>query len=957
VLRTMPETGEHDAPSGWTSSDAARAALPDRFGFVDEARLAAEKRARVLIDRQLADAGWSVQDRKNLNLFAGQGIAVRETIMKPGHGRADYLLYVDQRAVGVIEAKPEGTPLSGVEWQSAMYAEGLPPEVRLKSLTVDGRLPFVFEASGSETHLTNGFDPEARARRVFALPRPETLARILRDAEADPAVPTWRAKVSRMPALFTTGLRPAQIEAVIGIERSLAEQRFDRSLVQMATGAGKTFTAVTSSYRLLKHGGFRRVLFLVDRNNLGDQTLREFQNYATPDDGRRFTELYNVDKLTGAGMVGSSHVVISTIQRVYAALRGQQVADVDDPGIDDYTPDTPVEVIYNAQMPPEAFDLVIVDEAHRSIYGVWRGVLEYFDAHIVGLTATPVKQTFGFFQQNLVSEYTYAQSVADNVNVDFDVYRIQTQITDQGSTVDAGTIVPVRDRRTRRERYEALDDDLSYTAIQLDRAVTSRAQIRLVLETFRDKLFTEIFPGRSTVPKTLIFAKDDNHAEEVLTLAREVFGKGNDFAAKITYSARDPKGLLQQFRTSPSLRIAVTVDMIATGTDVKPLECVFFLRDVRSASYFEQMKGRGARTISNADFQSVTPDAATKTRFVLVDAIGVTEHDYVDASPLERARGVSLKKLLDKAASLTLTEDETATLASRLAKLELQLTPAEREELDTVAGSPLKDVVRELVAAVDSDVQSQAIAEAPLVDGIVDASAAVQRLLEDAVRPLAVNPSLRQRILELRASHDQVIDEVNVDVLLDARGVVDVERAKSVVTSWRAYLEEHRDEIAALHVLYSQPRATRVSFAELRELAERIHRPPYNWTPDLIWSAYAAIEAYRVRHADRHTVTDLVSLVRFALGTDDELVPYASKVEERYAGWLAQQAQAGASFTERQRWWLDRIADVIATSAGVTADDLDNAPFTERGGVDGAVRDLGSEAANYLEQLNAELTA
>jgi len=620
--------------------------VPVRFSSVDDVQLEAEQRARALIDRQLVDAGWHVQDRKELNLFAGPGVTVRETIMKPGHGRADYLLYVDQRAVGVIEAKPGGTPLSGVEWQSAMYAEGLPAEVRLKALTVAGRLPFVFEASGSETHLTSGFDPEPRARRVFAFPRPETLARVLRDAEADPDSPTWRAKVDRMPALITTGLRPAQIEAVTGIERSLAEQRFDRSLVQMATGAGKTFTAVTSSYRLLKHGGFRRVLFLVDRNNLGDQTLREFQNYATPDDGRRFTELYNVDKLTGAGMVGSSHVVISTIQRVYAALRGQQVADVDDPNIDDFTPDAPVEVVYNAQMPPEAFDLVIVDEAHRSIYGVWRGVLEYFDAHIVGLTATPVKQTFGFFQQNLVSEYTYAESVADNVNVDFDVYRIQTQITDQGSTVDAGTIVPVRDRRTRRERYETLDDDLSYTATQLDRAVTSRSQIRLVLETFRDRLFTEIFPGRSTVPKTLIFAKDDNHAEEVLTLAREVFGKGNDFAAKITYSARDPKSLLQQFRTSPSLRVAVTVDMIATGTDVKPLECVFFLRDVRSASYFEQMKGRGARTISNADFQSVTPGRGDQ------DPVRPDRRDRGDRARLRRClpAGTSQRRLAEEAA-------------------------------------------------------------------------------------------------------------------------------------------------------------------------------------------------------------------------------------------------------------------------------------------------------------------
>jgi type I restriction enzyme, R subunit len=272
---------------------------------VDGDQLTAEQRARVLIDRQLTDAGWSVQNRSELNLFARQGVAVREVIMAAGHGRADYLLYVDQRAVGAIEAKPEGTTLSGVEWQSAMYAEGLPPEVRLKALTTGGRLPFVFEASGSETHFTDGFDPAPRARRIFNVPRPETLARIVRDAETDPNNPTWRGKVQHMPALHTEGLRPAQIDAVLGLERSIAEQRFDRSLVQMATGAGKTYTAVTECYRLLKYGGFRRVLFLVDRNNLGDQTLREFQNYATPDDGRRFTELYNADKLTGAGMVDS----------------------------------------------------------------------------------------------------------------------------------------------------------------------------------------------------------------------------------------------------------------------------------------------------------------------------------------------------------------------------------------------------------------------------------------------------------------------------------------------------------------------------------------------------------------------------------------------------------------------------------------------------------------------------
>lgn len=912
-------------------------------------RLAAEQRARVLIDRQLSDAGWSVQDKKSLNLIAHQGVACREVVMKSGHGRVDYLLYVDRKVVGVIEAKPEGTTLSGVEWQSAVYANGLPAEAELKSITVDGRLPFVFEASGSETHFTNGYDPKARARRIFNFPTPSTLAKQVRDALAEPDAPTWRAKVQHLPPLDEAPLRPAQITAINGIEQSLAKQHHDRSLVQMATGAGKTYTAVTAAYRLLKFGGFRRILFLVDRNNLAEQTITEFQNYRTPDDGRRFTELYNVDKLTRAGLLGSSDVIVSTIQRVYSVLRGQEVTDQDDPNLDDFVPEGPVKVAYSPQMPPEAFDLVIVDEAHRSIYGVWRGVLDYFDAHVVGLTATPGKQTFAFFRQNLVSEYTYPQSVADRVNVDFDLYRIRTQISDQGGAIEAGTIVPKVDRRTRAQRLEAIEEDFEYTHKQLDRAVTAKSQIRLVLETFRDRLFTEIFPGRSTVPKTLIFAKDDAHAEEIVTTVREVFGQGNDFAAKITYAARDPKGQLQAFRTSPSLRIAVTVDMIATGTDVKPLECVFFMRDVRSAQYFEQMKGRGARTIAPADFQSVTPDASAKTRFVIVDAVGVTEHDFVDP-PLNREKSVTLKRLLDKAATLTLTEDETATLASRLAKLELELTDAERQELDEIAGQSVRSIVRGLVDAVDPDVQAEALA------GASDPDAARRELLEQAVEPIAGSPDLRTRLLELRATHDRIIDEVSVDRLLDAHGVVDTSQAASVVESWMQYLLDHHDEITAIQ-LVTEAKERRIAFADVQELADRIARPPHNWTPDFLWQAYETVHVERVRHSDHHTLTDLVSLLRYTVGLDTELVPYAARVQERYAAWLAQQAQAGTEFSTLERWWLDRMVDVIASSAGITADDLDGAPFTEKGGVDGALRDLGDRAELYLDQLNTELTA
>jgi type I restriction enzyme R subunit len=922
---------------------------------VDEARLAAEQRARLLIDAQLTAAGWVVQDRREMNLFAARGVAVREVVMAAGHGRVDYLLYVDKRVVGVVEAKPEGTALSGVEWQSAMYATGLPDEHRKRAVVHDGRLPFVFEASGSETHLTNGLDPMPRARRFAGFPQPTTLARWLRDADADPDRPTWRAKVRAMPALAEEGLRPAQITAIRGIEQSLSDGRHDRSLVQMATGAGKTYTAVSESYRLLKHGGMRRILFLVDRTNLGEQTKGEFEGFVTPDDGRKFTELYPTALLTSAGMLDSTSVVISTIQRVHAALSGRTTTAEDDPDLDSYVPDAPVDVPYNAALPPESFDLVIVDECHRSIYGVWRGVLEYFDAHLLGLTATPVKQTFGFFRQNLVSEYTYAESVVDGVNVDFDVYRISTEITEHGSIVDAGTVVPVMDRRTRRQRYETLSDDLTYAGAQLDRAVTSPNQIRLVLETFRDRFPTEIFPGREEVPKTLIFCKDDAHAEQVVTLAREVFGRGNDFAVKITYSARQPRELIKTFRTSPTMRIAVTVDMIATGTDIKPLECVMFLRDVRSATYFEQMKGRGARTIDPTDFQAVTPDATAKDRFVIVDAIGVTEHDFVDAAPLQRDRSISLEKLLQRAAALTITQDEVATLASRLARLDQQLTDDERDELAGLAGQSLRSITRGLVEVVDPDRQAAALGDVP--PGTPEAEKVLEQLVEQAIEPLAANAPLRQRVLEIRRSHDLYIDDYSVDRLLRAEGVVDTDRARSVVESWAEYLREHRDEITALQVLYDGTPAGRVSYAALRELAERIKRPPYGWTPDLLWTAYESLEVGRVKHSDRHTVTDLIRLVRFTLGLEDELVPYAEVVRERYAAWLVQQSQACAVFSDAQRWWLDRIAETIAESAGVTADDLDTAPFTERGGVDGAVRDLGPQVVEILESMNAELTA
>ena len=915
-----------------------------------------EERARVLIDQQLVRAGWVVSNRDEVDLVNNRGVAVREVIMDTGHGRADYLLYLDRKIIGVIEAKPEGTTLSGVEWQSGMYAEGLPPDLRPQAVLVDDRLPFIFEASGSETHFTNGYDPNPRARSISNFPRPETLDRTLRFALRDPQNATWRAQVRDMPPYEHYDLRPASKAAVGSIEKSLAEQRYSRSLVQMATGAGKTRMAVTECYRLLHDGGFNRILFLVDRNNLGDQTLREFRDFETPDDGRKFTELYNVDKLTKAGIVDSSKVVISTIQRVFATLRGNEVPDEDDPSIDDYVPDAPITVEYSAEMPPETFDLVIIDECHRSIYGVWRSVLEYFDAHLLGLTATPTKQTFGFFQQNLVSEYTYAQSVADGVNVDFDVFRIQTEVTTQGGTIEAGAVVPKMDKRTRQQRLEITDDDIDYTPNELDRAVVNRDQIRTVLGAFRDNM-PVMFPGRTVCPKTLIFAKDDNHAEEIVGLAREVFGQGNDFAAKITYTARDAKSLLQKFRNSPTLRIAVTVDMIATGTDVKAIECVFFMRDVRSRTYFEQMKGRGARTINPADFQALTPDAKVKHHFVIVDAVGVTEHPYVDAAPVDQKPTIPLKKLLERAANFSITEDEVTTLGSRLARLETLLTPQENEEIRRLAGEPLTAITGRLLTLADPDVLAEIDERATSDPNGQSPAEALKAYIEEVVTPLAGNAPLRQRLLEMRATHDLSYDEETKDVLLSAAPVIDTERAREVISNWRQYIEDNKDEITLIQVLYSQPKGSKLTFDEISEMASKIQAPPRSWSIGLIWNAYEALDADHVKKSARHTATDLVTLIRYTLGLDDNLTPYADVIEARYVNWLAQQAQAGVEFTDDQRWWLDRIKDSFIQSAEFKIEDLEMAPFTERGGLDGVGRDRGQQARFLVIELSEALAA
>lgn len=969
-----------------------------------------EARARIDIDRQLEAAGWIVQDRDKLNITAGPGVAVREVSI-PGAGEADYLLIAGGKAIGILEAKPVGTTLKGVETQTCRYAQTLPAPITSWTLP----LPMLYESTGKETQFTNLLDPEPRSRRIFTFHRPETLVKW---AEAEIAkTRTGPRQAAEDRAAYTTGaatltgrfhrlpdtvadphLWPAQREAIANIERSLKQNR-PRALVQMATGSGKTFTAISLIYRLIRHADAKRVLFLVDRANLGVQTYKEFQQFTTPDDGRKFTDLYNVQHLRSNRIDDVSRVCISTIQRVYSILSGEEDLDesleegsmfesqrqvappssrtgdlYDRPsartGVDmesTRTRQAPVRVAYNPAVPIETFDIIVIDEAHRSIFNLWRQVLEYFDAYLIGLTATPNKQAFGFFNGNLVMEYTHEDAVRDNVNVPYDVYPIRTRITADGSTVDAGYELKYRSKETREERWQELDEDFAYDASQLDRDVVAVDQIRTVIRTFRDRLPTDIFPGRTEVPKTLIFAKDDTHADDIVGIVREEFGRGNDFCQKITYrtTGAKPEDLLAQFRNNYNPRIVVTVDMIATGTDVKPIEIVMFMRSVKSRGYFEQMKGRGVRVMPTDDLRRVTKDAPAKTHFVIVDAVGVTESPLIDPpAPLERKRSVSFAKLMEQVAWGHLDPATVSSLAFRLGKLDKTLSDNQRDQLRTLSGgADLHTIVARLVEASDIDHQVERARQdngLPASEMPDDAQIETAReaMAREAIAPIQANPDLRNALVEMQARSEQVIDTVSQDELVAAGFSAEAtERARAMTRDFRAFLEEHRDEITALQVFYSQGYGNGLGFEDIRELARMIEAPPRSWTVDRLWHAYEQLDRSRVRGSGGRVLTDLVSLIRYAIGQDDALEPFRDHVVGRFNAWLAQQEAGGRRFTTEQRAWLERIRDTIASNVAMTVDDLDDDWFYQRGGR-GKMYDLfGNEYKTIIEELNRELAA
>jgi type I restriction enzyme R subunit len=913
-----------------------------------------EAEAREEIDEMLESAGWEVQDYGDHNLGANNGeVVLRE--FQIGMDAADYVLFLDRQAVGVIEAKPTGTTLTGVEEQSTRYAESFPADLH----PIELPLPFVYESTSVETYFRDFRDEESRSRELFWFHKPEELRKLLNRED------TLRNQLRQLPQLERGSLRDAQFEAIQQLENSLAEGH-PRSLIQMATGSGKTYMAVQECYRLIKHANAKRILFLVDRKNLGKNADTEFQQFDTPT-GRKFTEEYNVQRFQSGHIDPASKVCISTIQRMYSILQGEELEDdpektsqFENEGEDG--DEEQKEVEYNPDVPITEFDFIIIDECHRSIYNKWRQVLDYFDSFLIGLTATPAKHTLGFFNQNLVTEYPQERAVADGVNVGYDVYSIRTRATEEGDVLEAGYTVGKRDKLTREEKWEQLDDTMDYRASQLDRDVVKPDQIRTVMESFQNNL-DNMFPRRDeAVPKTLVFAKNDSHADDIVRIVRETFGKGNDFCKKITYkSEADPEDLISEFRNSYNPRIVVSVDMISTGMDIKPLECLIFLRDVKSRTYFEQMKGRGTRTISSNDLQQVTPDAEHKTRFVLVDAVGVTESDKTDSEPLDRDPSASFEDVLEEVSINPNPDDDTlSTLAERLSRLDKTLDDDQRQTLHKQGDASLHTTVNDLLTATSRDEQLEAAEEKFDTDDPSDEQVeeARQELVEQAQQHFD-DSEFRETLMQIKKQNTQYIDPTADEVIEVIAEPEKSMNAEQTVERFREFIEDNKDEITALQIIYNQPhRRKELTYEKISELADRLTAPPYNLQTDEVWEAYEQLEASKVAGKnEQQLLTDIISIIRFEMGESDRLEPFEREVDDRFEEWLARHQENSGSFSQRQLEWLDMMKEHIAASAAMGKSDLQLEPFNQRGGIHRAHELFGDDLESVIQELNQELVA
>ena len=864
-----------------------------------------EEKARKKIDRWFEDAGWKVVNRDEYepNMTA---VAIREGLLE-GNREADYFLFLNGKAIGILEAKREETDLSSgmVNEQVATYARSVPNYYQVWQRPI----PILYKSNGKEVQfLDNRDSDDSEWQCVNRIHQPKEIVRMLGIDDPFAGLPTLRKK----------GLRDCQYEAITELEKSFRTGQ-NRALMVLATGAGKTYTACMTAYRMLSYTPMRRVLFLVDRNNLGKQAENEFGTFRLTETGEAFNTIYSVERLKSAHVPSDCNVLISTIQRLFSLLKGEVIADTDED--DEDTTNKEVELPENPMLPHDFFDLIIIDECHRSIYGNWRKVLEYFDtARMIGLTATPIPETMAFFNNNRVVNYTLEKSIVDGVNVDCRIYRIKTKVTEEGGAILQGERTRVETRYTGEVKTVSQHETKNYTKEELNRSIVNPAQIKLILSTYKDAVYTEMFtdpqrePNMDYLPKTLIFALNENHATNIVQIAKEVFGRTDDrFVQKITYSAGDSNELIRQFRNDKDFRIAITCTLVATGTDVKPLEVVMFMRDVASAPLYTQMKGRGVRTIGDEQLRNVTPNAKSKDFFILVDAVGVTEHEHTIPGESDGPNTVrlSLKELLERITHGNLPDDYLRRLASTLARLHNKADQAQREEFARLAHDDMQQLATRIYEALDPNTQ-------PVLPPFTDINAPNNER-KGLVSPIANHADARKYMLILAAGFVNTLMP-GEDILI-SKGF-SAEEAQSTTEAFEQYCLEHRDDIEALRIIYNNE-GEPITYPMLKDLENKLKLANSHFAPRQLWNSYAIVHADSVRRTsikeEAEALTNIIQLVRFAYHQTERLESAYPTARQLFNLWCGQK-QGG--ITDKQREVVSKVVEYIAANGACSVRDI-----------------------------------
>lgn len=859
-----------------------------------------EEKARVKIDQMFEDAGWKVVDRDFYSPTI-TAAAIREGLLE-GNREADYFLFLNGKAVGVLEAKRKEVNVAS-DWvsdQAVRYTRYVP-----KCYQAFARpLPFIYLSNGENTYFRDCRIEDSDLEEINRIHTPKEMVKMLGINDPYAGLPTLKKK----------GLRDCQYEAITELENSFRAGQ-NRALIVLATGAGKTYTACLAAYRFLAYTPMKRILFLVDRNNLGKQAEGEFGMFRLTENGDPFNTIYTVNRLKSNKVPSDSNVVISTIQRLFSLLTGQEIVDNDDDDEDTTTGE--VQLTGNLQLPPDFFDIIIIDECHRSIYGNWRRVLDYFStAKLIGLTATPVPETMAFFNNNRVVNYTLERSIIDGVNVDSRVYRIKTQATENGGAILKGDKLKRETRYTGKVEIIKNEETRNYTKEELNRSIINPAQIKLVLETYRDAVYTEMFidPQREPImdylPKTLIFALNENHATNIVRIAKEVFGRTDDkFVQKITYSSGDSNELIRQFRNDKEFRIAVTCTLVATGTDVKPLEVVIFMRDVASAPLYIQMKGRGVRTIGDDQLRNVTPNAFSKDCYFLVDAVGVTEHDHTVSGPSDdTSQTITLKRLLELLTHGNVKDEYLRLIASKLSRIYSKANQKQREKFMDLAHADMREISSNIFDAMEKGILPPYIS--------IDEPNNERKGL---VIPLTHHPEARQYLLILAAGFIETL-QPGEDTLI-SKGFSQ-EEATEVTTAFEEYCKENRDDIEALRMIYNNE-GEPLTYSLLKDLENKLKLANNKFQTSRLWNCYSIVNPQSVKKhttkEEKEALTNIIQLVRYANHQIDTLESLYPSAQQRFNLWYG---QVQRSVTESQIAIVRQIVDYIASNGACTIKDI-----------------------------------